>query len=609
MNYTLIPFDTVVIVVYLLLSLVIGIAGSKFLGLSGKKEEDYFLAGRRMPGWLNGVSVAATALNSDVAPLYCGVALVAGLSSGWFFLSRFGLGMLAAALLFAIRWRQLRIRTGPEFFQLRFGGGGRKFARVYSSLFSVLAGMIPWIGAGLIGMHMVMAPIFGIESRLTTILIVMPILTVYVWTSGLAGVLITDAMQSFIILLANVIMAAAVLVAFGGPTGLSEAIFSAAGPAAGERILSSFPAMDTPVVNPLGIFAWMLITTVGVGGGVGSDGQRLFSCRDAKQAAKVGIWAEVTLFAMLLLMMLPTLGLLARHPEMYNSAPGERERAYGMMILEFIPPGLIGLTVAALLSSVMSTVSTHLNYGSQTLLNDVYRPLFGEPKAHREVWIGRFLMLFIVGLSIVVALTSGSLLGIALKVIGIFGASASFGWGQWWHWRVNFKAWCASVLAGPVVYFVCGFLLPNIPWWARQLAISETHAQNMAILQAAVALVINTGIWIAVTCCTKPEDMAILKEFYLRARPMGCWGPVRAALIAEGRLPDEPVRPLIVRGLCYAAVGLLMVVSGVFALSNFYIGRYDAGTAFAIAALAAALVFKRLFNDYLKRNLDHLNLR
>lgn len=172
----LLAIDPVIIAVYLVVSLLLGIFGSRLLGMNNSKEDDYYLAGRKMPGWLNGMSVAATALNSDVAPLYCGIAVVTGLSGCWFFLSRFGMALLLAAILFAVRWRQMGIRTGPEFFHLRFGAGN-KFARVYSSLTSVLIGMVPWIGAGLIGIHLVAAPIFGIDSKAVTLLIVLPLLT------------------------------------------------------------------------------------------------------------------------------------------------------------------------------------------------------------------------------------------------------------------------------------------------------------------------------------------------------------------------------------------------------------------------------------------------
>ena len=568
--------------------------------MNNSKEDDYYLAGRRMPGWLNGMSVAATALNSDVAPLYCGIAVVTGLSGCWFFLSRFGMALLLAAILFAVRWRQMGIRTGPEFFHLRFGAGN-KFARVYSSLTSVLIGMVPWIGAGLIGIHLVAAPIFGIDSKAVTLLIVLPLLTVYVWTSGLAGVLLTDALQGFVILAANLVMVGAVLWAFGGPSELAEAVMSAAGPETGGAILSILPQAGNPVLSPLSIFAWMLIVSVGAGSAVGADGQRLFSCRSNREAAKVGIWGEVILFAMLLMLMLPAMGLLARHPEFYTASPSEREFAYGKMLSEFLPRGGVGLTVAALLAAVMSTISTHLNYGSQTLLNDVWRPLVGEPKPGREVWIGRLLMLGIAVLSVGVVFAADSLLGIAVVVLGVFGTSAAFGWAQWWYWRINFKGWCASVVAGPVVYLICGRLLPLIPWWAAEIARGPAEAQNMQLLQAVVALAVNTGIWLAVTVLTRPEDMEVLKEFYLRARPMGCWGPVRRALIAEGRLPEEPAPSLILPGVGVAAVGFAMIAAGVLTASTLYVGKYKEAALCGAACLVAGAVFKVIFNRYISR--------
>src|SRR4029453_15865800 len=139
-----------------------------------ENEDDYYLAGRGVSGWINGVSHAVTLVNADVAPAYCGMAVVAGLSVAWFYMSRFSLSLLLAAMLFAARWHQLGIRTGPEFFSLRFGGRLAKFARTYTSLYSVSIQSIPWLGAGLLGVHMIFAPIFGIESKQATLLVVLP---------------------------------------------------------------------------------------------------------------------------------------------------------------------------------------------------------------------------------------------------------------------------------------------------------------------------------------------------------------------------------------------------------------------------------------------------
>lgn len=181
------PVDAAIVAFYLLASFGFGLFATRFLKSDGEQsEEDYYLAGRKVPGWVNGISYAVTLMNADVAPAYCGMAVVVGLPVAWFYISRFGLGLLIAAMLFAIRWRQLGIATGPEFFTLRFGGQSASWVRMYTSVYSVIIGMIPWIGAGMLGVHMIFGPIFGIEDKAVTLAIVLPILVAYVWTSGFA---------------------------------------------------------------------------------------------------------------------------------------------------------------------------------------------------------------------------------------------------------------------------------------------------------------------------------------------------------------------------------------------------------------------------------------
>jgi len=411
--------DAIIVGLYLVLSFVVGVFVARILRRGTKGEEGYFLAGRRMPGWLTGISTAVTAMNADVAPAYCGMAVVVGLSVSWFYLSRFGLGMMIAAMLFAVRWRQLGISTGPEFYALRFGGRGGKFMRVYSSLFSVFIGMVPWIGAGMLGVHMIFGPIFGIDSKVVTLSIVLPVLVIYVWISGFSGVVITDLLQTAIIICANIMLMVAVLIHFGGPNGLAESIV-ATHPGEYKEILSTFPVPGHRVFGPLVVLAWFIVPTIGIGGGVGTEGQRIFSTRDSKEAAKVWVWGEIALFAMLLLLTLPTLGAIANYPELYHAEPAERETVYGLLLKDYLPMGFLGIALAALLSSVMSTIDSHLNYGAQTLLNDTYRQIFGDPGPTKSLWIGRLLMLVVLGSSILVVFFSKSLIGIAILLAGLF---------------------------------------------------------------------------------------------------------------------------------------------------------------------------------------------
>ena len=604
--------DPSIVGVYLLGSFLLGIFSYKLFKQQQTTEEGYFLAGRNVPAWVGGTSYAVTCMNSDVAPAYCGMAAVVGLPVAWFYMSRFGFGLMLSALLFSIRWRQLGISTGPEFIRLRFGGYGSTFVRGYSSIFSVMIGMVPWIGAGLLGVHMIFNPVFGIDTiadkipfldgKGVTLVITLPVLMAYVWVSGFAGVLVTDVIQTIIIILANVILMLAVLWHIGGPNELGTQIMNAHPEEYGD-ILGVLPAIGHTVFGPIVVMAWMAVSTIGYGGGVGTDGQRIFACRNVKEAAKVGIWGEIMLFIMLLVLTLPTLGALVNHPELYHATPAQREEVYGILLKDYLPVGLLGIALAALLASVMSTIDSHLNYGSQTLVNDVYKPLVkGNVSEKETLWIGRILMCVIMAAAVIVTYFFNSLIGIAIILGGMFGSTAAFGWAQWWWWRINLWSWVTATIGGPIVYFGLGYALKQWSWWEAQLALGESAAQGMAMLQAVIAMVLTTSMWVIVTFFTKPEKTDVLKKFYLQARPLGLWGPVIEELQKDG-YNVKPQKNLIISGACVSFVGFAAVACGVMGISKLYVGLYISGIFLFIAMAVLGFLFKRLFNWHVDRML------
>lgn len=593
--------DVAIIVIYVLISLVFGVCAHRILKTNTHKEEGFFLGGRKIPGWLNGVSYAATIVNADVAPAYFGMAVVIGLPVCWFYLSRFSFGLLVAGLLFAARWRRLGVATGPEFFALRFAGTGGKFIRIWSSMISVLFGLIPWIGAGLLGMHMILAPFLGLDSKTATLLIVVPVLVVYVLVSGFAGVLVTDLIQTVIIILGSLAMMIAILAAAGGPAALAHGIAAAHGTET-SQILSVLPQPGHEVFGPVMVVAWLLVATIGVGGNYNYEGQRILSCSSVKEAVKVNVWAEAVLFVMLLMMTLPALGALVFFPEYYHATPAVRETVYSRMLMEYVPTGLRGLAYAALMASVMSTVSGQVNYGAQTLLNDVVKPVFGQIRDNKAVWIGRALMVAVLLLGIIVVYYSKSLVDIAVLVLGLFSSTALVGWGQWWWWRTNIWSWVSANVAGPIVYFSLGPVLAHIPWWQQQVSSGASMYQQMNMLKAIIGICITTLIWITVTLLTKPAPMDVLKAFYLKARPMGAWGPVRRA-VAETHPEFDRSAPkgLITGGIITTLAGTALMSLAVMGLSELFVAEYVRGGLLLGGALICGFIFKWMFNWHLDR--------
>ncbi|MDZ4656116.1 MAG: hypothetical protein SH868_00915 [Bythopirellula sp.] len=597
--------DLAIIAIYLVASFAIGIVASRLLNTSSGGEEDFYLAGRNVSGWLNGVSYAVTAMNADVAPLYCGLAAVIGLPVAWYYISRFAFAWLIVSLLFAVRWRLLNISTGPEFYSLRFGGRGSKFVRIYTSLFTVAVNIIPWIGAGLLGTYMIFGPIFEIESKATILLLILPVLVIYVWVSGFAGVLITDVMQTVVILVASLLLLLSILAKYDGPAGLAQAVASAH-PAEHEEILSVMPVPGHEILGPLLVLAWMIVPTVGRGGSVDVDGQRMFSTINAREAAKVPIWAACALFAMLLLLTLPILSVLVEHPEMYHAPPEEREKAYSMLLAEHLPVGVLGMAMAALLASVMSTVSGLMSYGAQTAVNDVLRPLLPnsrmlDPNSKSSVWVGRIVMLLIMLAGVGVMLTAGSLFRIATIISGMFGASGAFFWAQWWWWRINFASWVAAMIGGPIVYWGLGSLLPLWDWWDAQLAVSPANADAMAMLQAVISIGFTTICWWLTALVTQPESEATLVQFYRRARPMGLWGPVREAFRRDYPEEYRETPALLLPGACIALLGASWIALGVLSFSQLVVGRYMLAAQLGGLGLMGAGAFWPLFNWQIRR--------
>lgn len=500
--------DWAVIGIYLAMLLSIGWSLRKF---AQQGLENYFLGGRNLPGWLNGLSYASTCLNADVAPAYCGIAAVTGLYAGWFYISRFGWALLIGGLLFAVYWRRLNIFTSPEFYELRYRGQGASWMRGWIAFRSSFIAIVAWTGAGLLGMTKVVTPLFGL-GKFETIALVIPIILVYLYFSGYLGVVITDAVQSLFILLGSLVLLVAVLVDFGGPTGLGLALSEKFG----SQVLSSVPPPEHEFLSVFAVLAWMLGTSIGYGGDVAPmsgamEGQRILSCRNGREAARMYVWTEVTLFIFLLVLTLPALGAIVLWPELHTGGI-DRELAYGMLIKKYIPSGLLGLVVVSVLASLMSTVSSNLNFGAQVAVNDLYRR-YWQPDRSEQHYLkaGKIVTLVILAMALGVVWGVTYLFDIAVFMLGMSAAELPANWAQWWWWRFNLKARLTATFGGPAIY-----LLVRLVW------MPEADYG----LQILVAMALATVAWVGVALLSAPDDENTLTSFYERARPLGWWGPI-----------------------------------------------------------------------------------
>ena len=493
---------------------------------------------------------------------------------------------MIGGLLFAVCWRRLKIFTSPEFYELRFGGQPAALMRGWVALRSAFIAVVAWTGAGLLGLTKVSEALLG-WSRFETFLLVVPIILIYVVLSGYMGVVVSDLIQTAIMIVSSLVLMGLVWAEFGGPSGLYAALTAQFG----TGVVSWHPPMSHEMLGVVGIIAWTMGTAIGYGGDVAPmsgamEGQRLLSCRNTREATRMYVWTEVVLFLMLAVLTLPALGAMVKWPGLHDGTL-DQELAYGLLLGHYLPSGVLGLSLVALLASIMSTVDSNMNFGAQVFINDVYRRFLkrGAELAH-YMNIGRVVMVVIMGLSLVVALSAKNVIDIAVFMLGLSSAELSANWGQWWWWRFNGQARLAASFGGPLIFLINKYLV--FAYWIDA-------GQDTSYVVVLTSIAVTCLLWIAVALSTEPEPEEKLLEFYKAARPMGWWGPIaaKAGVESGGASP-------IVRGLGIALLGAVAVGGGIIGFSGLYVGRMEVLIGGGLVALVLGLLFKGAYVRYMR---------
>jgi Na+/proline symporter len=460
--------------------------------------------------------------------------------------------------------------------------------RSWVSLRSAFIAVVAWSGSGLLGLHKVSHALLGWE-KWQTFAAVIPIILIYVLLSGYMGVVVSDLIQAIVMIAASLVLMVIVLADFGGPAGLYSALVEKFG----TGVVSWHPPTSHELLGVMGVIAWTVGTAIGYGGDVAPmagamEGQRLLSCRNAKEASKMYIWTAVVLFFMLAVLTLPALGAMVKWPGLYDGSIN-KELAYGMLLGHYLPTGLLGLAIVAILASIMSTIDSNLNFGSQVFLNDVYRrSLVKKASTRHYMNVGRVVMFVIMGLAVLVATKAENVIDISVFMLGLSSAEITANWGQWWWWRFNGKARLAASFGGPIIFLLNKFVV------FEYLIKPDSNTTYIVVL---LSMAMTCLLWIVVALLTKPDPEEKLVQFYKLARPLGWWGPI--ALKATGRAPVYHHRPIIT-GLLVATLGMIMVSSGVIALSCLYIGRWVVAAIAMSICIITGIVFKISYSKFMK---------
>ena len=259
------------------------------------------------------------------------------------------------------------------------------------------------------------------------------------------------------------------------------------------------------------------------------EAQRIQSARTVRDAS-YSIWAGG--FVTLLRNSVWVVAILAFFV-MFPAISSEAEYEMGWFQLGFenLPAGLIGVFFAGIIAIHLSTISTHLNLGSLYATRDLYHhyinPQASETQLVRVGRITTVLLLagsFLLGLTME-SITSWLIFALWLQAAGIWIPSLL----QVIWWRFNSWAYLSSWIANLVMSWLVVWVLPGIGVYGEL-----PNYINFWMLAGLVALV-----YVPVTFLTRPDDLDHLVRYYVRARPLGFWKPVREEAIRRGLIGGE----------------------------------------------------------------------
>lgn len=532
---------------------------------ASKNLEEYFLAGRSLPGWKAGLSMSATQYAADTPLLVTGLIATGGLFTLWR-LWIYGLAFLMMGFVLGRAWRRSGVLTDAELTEARYSGKGvvtlRGLKAVYYGTIincTVLAMVLvaatricetflpwhEWLPAGLYGAIRSLVEGVGVPlasgasgldtwvataNNLISIFCILVFVALYSTTGGLRSVVATDVAQFGLAMTATLIYAVVAVSHAGGLTAMLDSLTARYGAERTGEMLSLAPAAGEvlmPFLILIGLQWFFQVNS----DGTGYLAQRTMACRsdgDAERAGFIFTWTQIFLRS---LFWLPIgVALLVIYP--YDAAQGlgegfaaSREILFATGIRDLLPAGVKGLMLTGLLAALASTIDTHLNWGAGYWSNDLYKAILNQrilkrQPGHRElVLVARLSNLLILAVGLAIMANLGSIQE-AWHVSLLFGAGMGSVLVLRWLWeRINLYSEMAAIAASLVIAPI--LLVTVEAEWLKLLLMSALSTLTVLI----------------VTWLTPETEHQVLDRFYRRVHPPGLWRRTAA------RNGDDPQRP------------------------------------------------------------------
>lgn len=540
-----------------------------------------------MPWWILGVSMVATTFSTDTPNLVTDIVRQNGVAGNWTWWAFLVTG-LVTVFIYANLWKRSGILTDVEFYELRYSGKPAAFLRGFRAIYLGLIFNVVIMATVSLAAIKIGTVMLGL-TPLQTILLAGTVTVIYSMMGGLRGVLFTDFIQ-FFLAMTGAFAAAWIALSHpdvGGLSGLlsHEAVIPR---------LNMLPDFSNPsqlwplLIIPFAVQWWSVYYPGAEPGGGGYVAQRMFAAKNedhsigavflfnvAHYALRPWPWIIVALCS---LIVFPDVESIR---QAFPQAAGVAADDMGYpAMLTFLPVGWMGVVMAGLIAAYMSTISTHLNWGSSYLVHDFYRRFLRQDSSEKElVRVGRISTALLMVLAGWFSLRLESALDNFQIILQIGAGTGLIFILRWFWWRVN--PW--SEIAGMVISFLIAIYfrmihpqtgLPDLPDWQELL----------------IGVGLTTVGWVAVTYLTRPSDEETLIRFCRLIRPGGPgWQKIVRAADNRGipvtELEDEAWR--VPQGILCTVLGCFFIYGALLATGFWIYGRTLPATLLTLLALAS----------------------
>ncbi|NJC28235.1 sodium:solute symporter family protein [Neolewinella antarctica] len=595
--------DVLIILGYLILTIGIGFWISK---KASKNIKSYFLGGNEIKWYYLGLSNASGMFDISGTMWMVMLLFVYGLKSVWIPWLWPVFNQIFMMIFLSVWLRRSGVMTGAEWIKFRFGDGkGANLAHIVVVLFAVIV-VITYVAYGFIGIGKFASAFLPLElssvpatNEMYYGLIFTFFTAIYVIKGGMYSVVFTEVLQYVIMTIASIAIGVIAMQQVS-PEMLAEFI-----PTNWDNIFFSWKLdldwtgiMDS--VNDkikddgwemFGIFITMVLLK-GVlqslaGPAPSYDMQRVLSTRSPKEAAKMsGFVNLVLLFPRYMLIAGLTVLALVFYSDELNQMGDQVdfEQILPFAIKNFVPVGLLGILIAGLLAAFMSSFAASVNAAPAYIVNDIYKRYINSNATDKQ-YIN---MSYLASAAVVIVGTLFAFMLDSLNniidwlVAALYGGYTAANVLKWYWWRFNGFGYFAGMVAGILAAMILPYALPEY--------------------SALEAFPINFGFsltaCIAVSFLTEPDDVEVLKNFYLRTRPWGFWKPIHNELLSK--YPNLEKNNDFGRDMLNVAVGIIWQVAITAAPIFMIIRQWDSFLISMGVAILCTVILKYNWYDKLE---------